>query len=130
MSDINTIETVYNVFRYHKIPDEIINRILYVYNGLQHPITFLNKNIFENINTKECRCLWINYKTLNCKYEFIECLNCSIKKDSSIPIIYEDIHNLYYEYENVRNDLIECEDCGRIWDGNAQCDCYLFESFL
>jgi hypothetical protein len=29
------------------------------------------------------------------------------------------LHNYSYNYE-----LIKCNDCGNIWDGNAQCNCY------
>lgn len=41
-----------------------------------------------------------------------------------------------YNYENnkltlewwVLEDLIKCDNCGNIWDGFAQCDCYLYQS--
>lgn len=33
------------------------------------------------------------------------------------------VHRIWLD----NNNLIECSDCGRIWDGNAQCDCFLYK---
>ena len=32
------------------------------------------------------------------------------------------VHKIWLD----NNNLIECNDCGRIWDGFAQCDCFLY----
>ena len=34
---------------------------------------------------------------------------------------------LYYDTE-IPDNLIQCENCGNIWDGNAQCNCYLYNN--
>jgi len=39
-----------------------------------------------------------------------------------IKLLQKKVHELWLEEHN----LIECDGCGRIWDGNAQCDCWLY----
>lgn len=41
----------------------------------------------------------------------------------------ELIYKIVVEYENQYYEeyLVTCENCGRMWDGNAQCNCYMFE---
>jgi hypothetical protein len=41
----------------------------------------------------------------------------------------ELIHRIVEEYENqyYQEYLVTCDNCGRMWDGNAQCNCYMFE---
>ena len=130
----NIVGLLYSIFRENNIPDEITIRIMYHYKGLQHPIIHKSLDILNlNLNLKySCRCIWVNRnlfdpikktRTGN-NFEIIECTNCSIKKDTGIPMIDDDI---YYDYGN---ELVECENCGRIWDGNAQCDCYLYDSWM
>ena len=127
---LNIVELLYSIFRENNIPDEITIRILYIYKGLQHPIIHNSLDSFDELNyTYSCRCIWVNRnlfdpikKTrLGNNFEIIECINCSIKKDTGIPIIDDDI---YHDY-----NLVECDICGRIWDGNAQCDCDTYNDY-
>ena len=126
----NIVELLYSIFRENYIPDEITLRIMYHYKGLQHPIIHNSLDI-TNLHFKYgCRCIWVNRNLLDPikktrtgnNFEIIECTNCSIKKDTGIPIIDDEIY-----YDDYGNELMECESCGRIWDGNAQCDCYLYD---
>jgi hypothetical protein len=34
---------------------------------------------------------------------------------------------LYYD-DDIPEDMIQCDNCGKIWNGNAQCNCYLYNS--
>jgi hypothetical protein len=137
---LNIVELLYSIFRENNIPDEITIRILYIYKGLQHPIIHNSLDIYgnnsiDNLNyTYSCRCIWVNRnlfdpikKTrLGNNFEIIECINCSIKKDTGISwhITYDDLYN-----DNIYDDLVECDICGRIWDGNAQCDCDTYNDY-
>lgn len=40
---------------------------------------------------------------------------------------YRLINNQYVFFPDViDDDMVQCEFCGNIWDGNAQCDCFLY----
>lgn len=36
----------------------------------------------------------------------------------------------YTEYLIEIGSLFKCENCGNIWDGNAQCNCWTFEDII
>ena len=51
-------------------------------------------------------------------------LNKEIENDNPN---YRLINNQYVFIPDVIDDyMVQCEFCGRIWDGNAQCDCFLY----
>tara|TARA_B100000575_G_scaffold280784_1_gene270707 strand:- start:6876 stop:7406 length:531 start_codon:yes stop_codon:yes gene_type:complete len=76
-----------------------------------------------------------NYELLqNCKDDFIEVSfkgakeGYTFKTDSQGTGYYKDgaIFELEFsssEESSEEEDLIECEGCSRVWDGNAQCPC-------
>tara|TARA_B110000208_G_scaffold12292_1_gene15125 strand:- start:1422 stop:1661 length:240 start_codon:yes stop_codon:yes gene_type:complete len=69
--------------------------------------SFLDKN--ENYNLLKHN---LNIDILNkIFYRTYRCLELKKKEKE-----------LYLEEEG----LIECDSCGRIWDGNAQCNCFLY----
>ena len=35
---------------------------------------------------------------------------------------------IIYKNFSIPDNCIQCDNCGRIWDGNAQCDCYLYNN--
>ena len=35
---------------------------------------------------------------------------------------------IIYKKNSIPDNMIECDNCGKIWDGNAQCDCYLYSN--
>ena len=48
-----------------------------------------------------------------------------IKNTLPLEIIYRIVEE--YDHQYYQEELVTCENCGRMWDGNAQCDCYMFE---
>ena len=60
----------------------------------------INDNIINIIDIVEKIVIDITNKT-----------NGYIVEDNNISILFE---------------LVECEKCGNIWDGNAQCNCYKY----
>lgn len=49
-----------------------------------------------------------------------------IRKDNRIKILRTG--KILFNQEEVPEDLIQCDNCGNIWDGNAQCSCYLYSN--
>ena len=49
-----------------------------------------------------------------------------LRKDSRIKILRTG--KILFDKEYIPEDLIQCDNCGNIWDGNAQCDCYLYSN--
>ena len=76
--------------------------------------TFLDKNKL-NSYLKE------NHKDIykNVSYDL---QNMIFKRVIKIKKLQIKSHKLWLE----ENELIECENCGRVWDGFAQCDCILY----
>ena len=35
---------------------------------------------------------------------------------------------ILFQKDEIPNHLIECDNCGKIYDGNAQCNCFLFSN--
>lgn len=35
---------------------------------------------------------------------------------------------ILFNKEEIPEDLFECDNCGNVWDGNAQCNCYLYSN--
>ena len=46
------------------------------------------------------------------------------KMSNSLDDYYCDDYDDYYNEHNKPEDLIKCGNCGNIWDGYAQCNCY------
>ena len=51
----------------------------------------------------------------------IKCLILSILKKSENYVISDKI---IYNCDDIPSDMVECEYCGNIWDGFAQCNCF------
>ena len=47
------------------------------------------------------------------------------KKVCKIKLIINKVEKIKHQNYLDDNNLIECDDCKRIWDGNAQCPCWL-----
>ena len=66
------------------------------------------------------------------------CINCNILLTDDIaysdelcyPCEEENMHDENIEYLIEIGHLTQCENCGNIWDGNAQCNCWIFEYIL
>ena len=43
---------------------------------------------------------------------------------NSLDDYYCDDYDDYYNEHNKPEDLIKCGNCGNVWDGYAQCNCY------
>lgn len=79
-------------------------------------LNFLNKEKL-NIYIKK------NYKNLPIKkYLSYDIQNKIFTRIIKIKTIEKKVHNIWLNDK----DLIECNLCGRIWDGYAQCPCSLF----
>ena len=76
--------------------------------------TFLDKNKL-NSYLKE------NHEDIY-KYLSYDLQNIIFNRILKIKLLQKKVHELWLEEHN----LIECDGCGRIWDGNAQCDCWLY----
>lgn len=48
-----------------------------------------------------------------------------ILKKLPTEIIHIIVEN--YEYQYYFKDMVTCENCGNMWDGFAQCNCYMFD---
>jgi hypothetical protein len=66
------------------------------------------------------------------------CKNCNTLLTDDIaysdelcyPCEEENMHDENIEYLIEIGHLTQCENCGNIWDGNAQCNCWTFEDIL
>lgn len=119
------IETIYSILRYNKIPDEIIIKIVYTHNAIEHPCStifteyYLKKNKF-NLG---CSCIWININKLDpllgyrsgIDWEIITCDICSYFKNNFNEGIID-------EYQEWVEELYECDNCGNI-SYNSECVC-------
>lgn len=111
----NIMDFYYNVFNNKNINEsiEIFNEYMYLleYTDIYYMVNFLS--LLLNKNIKTIKSIIIN--------KIIE----SIKNNNN----YEyDINNNTYIYipDIIQDGMFQCENCGNIWDGNAQCDCFLF----
>lgn len=78
---------------------------------------FLNKEKLKKYIQKT------QYKNLPIeKYLSYDLQNKIFTRVIKIKKIEKKINELWL----IDNDLIECNLCGRVWDGNAQCPCSLF----
>ena len=57
------------------------------------------------------------------KYLSYDLQNMIFNRILKIKQIEKKVHELWLE----EHDLTECDGCGRIWAGNAQCDCWLYK---
>jgi len=96
---MDLIETKNNIEKFYFYDwDSIKDHILY--SNLTKYINNININIDIIINIVETIVIDITNKS-----------NGYIIEDNNISILFE---------------LVECEKCGNIWDGNAQCNCYKY----
>jgi hypothetical protein len=66
------------------------------------------------------------------------CKNCNTLLSDDIaysdeicyPCEEENMHNEYVEHLIDMGRLVQCENCGNIWDGNAQCNCWTLEDII
>lgn len=71
-----------------------------------------------------------NYVHFKHKQEYL-CLDIlnkfydDLKKQDNFLVLRNG--KIIYKPTNLPYDLIQCSDCGNIWDGNAQCTCYLYD---
>jgi hypothetical protein len=108
----------------YDIPDELILRIIYEFCGIVHPHALIMKEYKPKTNPLECVCLYININRYNpdtglrqgANYEVIKCDVCDLAMGGNN--IEDEEHELNYEIE-----MYQCDNCGNIWDGNAQCMC-------
>lgn len=58
----------------------------------------------------------------------IDCLLNSIKYELGNNPKFMILRSgaIIYTPDPIEEGMIRCNDCGRIWDGNAQCDCYRY----
>ena len=105
--------------------------IPYKYFDICWYIKLKNNKSYENITpkivTKNLKLQFGNFNNSNYKYylKFNE-FEKFIKNYEN----YKCLRNGKVIYNNVYipNNMIQCDNCGRIWDGNAQCNCYLYNS--
>ena len=58
---------------------------------------------------------------------FIEWVYEDLKTDNSqenINISVLKNKKIIYKKPNIPDNMVQCYDCGNIWDGNAQCNCF------
>lgn len=111
----------------YNIPYEIVLKIIFEFKGLCHKNSDIIKTFEKKTNPLECTCLYINMNKYNPYtglrqgpiYEVIKCDICTIA-NSGIYVNDEDEDE---ELNLEMLDLIQCENCGNTWDGNAQCMC-------
>lgn len=78
----------------------------------------LDKYIDKQIKKYENSILYYFFKESKLlNYDLRNLIYCRI---FYIKITQEKVFNLWLE----DNSLIKCENCGNIWDGNAQCNCW------
>ena len=63
------------------------------------------------------------------------CKNCNTLLTEDIAYSDElcypcEEENIQIEYLIEIGSLFKCENCGNIWDGNAQCNCWTFEDII
>tara|TARA_B100000700_G_C14992150_1_gene831865 strand:+ start:628 stop:903 length:276 start_codon:yes stop_codon:yes gene_type:complete len=66
------------------------------------------------------------------------CKNCNILLTDDIaysdelcyPCEEEHIYDEYVKHLIEIGRFIQCENCGNIWNGNAQCNCWSFEDIF
>ena len=106
--------------------------IPYEYLDICWYIKIMNNKDFEIITPKE---VIINLKRIfgdfnSPKTKIIqEKLNNYINflgTNSKIKILRSG--KILFQKDEIPNNLIECDNCGKIYDGNAQCNCYLFSN--
>ena len=49
-----------------------------------------------------------------------------LRNNSKIKILRSG--KIIFDKEKIPRNLIQCDNCGKIWEGNAKCNCYLFTS--
>lgn len=127
--EIGILPTILCSMNRYQVPYEIILKIIFEFKGLCHKNSQIIKEYRKKTNPLECTCLYINMNKYNPEtrlrlgpnYEVIKCDICTIAT-SGIYIDDEEEYNVNLEML----DYIECENCGNIWDGNAQCLCNLY----
>ena len=120
----------------YDIPDELILRIIYEFCGIVHPHAQIMKEYKPKTNPLECMCLYINLNRYNpdtglrqgANYEVIKCDVCDLAMGGNN--IEDEEHELNRPAAVLAVQLVhdmfemyQCENCGNIWDGNAQCMC-------
>jgi hypothetical protein len=46
-----------------------------------------------------------------------------------LELMTEEDNRMYLIIELEAGRLVRCDDCGNIWDGNAQCNCWQWQDF-
>lgn len=57
---------------------------------------------------------------MNSKYKAAVIIQKNIRRHKIIKKYKRKLFLIYLK----NNDLIECNNCGNVWDGNAQCYCF------
>tara|TARA_B110000208_G_scaffold151734_1_gene183367 strand:+ start:10092 stop:10394 length:303 start_codon:yes stop_codon:yes gene_type:complete len=94
------------------------------------------RNLKENINNsnKKLKNSKVELNKINI-YKFLDD-NKNIKiyqllNDNLVIDVLEKVFIMTYEIQEENkyltdNNLIKCKECGNIWDGNAQCNCWIW----
>tara|TARA_B100001094_G_scaffold327433_1_gene385635 strand:- start:23 stop:277 length:255 start_codon:yes stop_codon:yes gene_type:complete len=61
--------------------------------------------------------------------DLIPIISGNVKKKYDVASNLIKFHwNIYKRkgplYSSIRFDFVECDNCGNVWDGNAQCSCF------
>ena len=106
--------------------------IPYEYLDICWYIKIMNNKDFEIITPKE---VIINLKKIFGDFNFPKTKVIKEKLDNYINFLSTNSKikilrsgKILFQKDEIPNNLIECDNCGKIYDGNAQCNCYLFSN--
>ena len=80
------------------------------------------KNVINNLNI---RFGYINNNSHYLDKRLKQFVN-DIKKNTQFKFLRSG--KILYYADDIPEDMMQCDNCGNIWDGNAQCNCYLYDS--
>ena len=118
----NINELIYNLPKF-MIPYDFFDIYLYIkllHNSEYHIL--IPENVILNLKKMFGDLKNPNNNFLKRKKEF----NDYLKEDTNFRF-FRSGKILYYDTE-IPDNMIQCENCGNIWDGNAQCNCYLYNN--
>ena len=121
MSVVTDIESFVNEipkFEFNQIEngDALYYALTYKYNRSYYydPPEYLQDDVNNILCDKNFKSYIINFiKELN-KHE-----NFTVLRNGKI----------IYKPDKVEDGYMQCSNCGNIWDGNAQCTCYLYDLY-